>query len=630
MMRVTVKQSWLTLLVAALLLWSGALGAALSARFERSTVQEGDTVDLIVETDGLRGGEPDLSALDADFEVLGTSSGSRIQIVNGRQSATRTWRVQLRPRQLGTIEVAPITLGNERTSALRLTVTTLPQGPTGVPGDDLFLELDIGDDDAPIYVQQQVPLTVRLYSVLPLRTGELTQPRADGAVLERLGEDVQYRSTRNGRRYEVIERRFSLSPERSGALRIAPVRFEGELRGATGGALGGDDRLAQLFRDPVFEHFGAGLLERGEPVRARSGAVTLEVQPQPEDFDGRWWLPAQALVIDDSWARDPPALARGEPVTRTLTVTATGLAGSQIPAIEVPAPDSVRSYADTVEAETRTDGEQLFGISRQRVTVMPTAGGDIEFPAIRLRWWDVRAGQAREALVPARRFQVAGPAGGGATAGARHAAPTASDNRLSAPVAGAGADSGAITESPAAGLPNRLTDTRRPVGWLLPAVALAGMLFLGWRWRRRLPALGRLRRGRAAGAARRGRVGRATAAGEGGGSGQAAALRAATVAGDAPRAAQEVLALARRQWGAGAPTSLGGVADRLAADDDSVTGEAAAAVRALEASLYGPRAGTWDGGGLAETVLPALRARSVADAADTADEPLAPLYPRRC
>ncbi|WP_295542400.1 BatD family protein [uncultured Thiohalocapsa sp.] len=630
-MRATVKQPWLMVVMAALLVCSGALRADVSARFDRSTVQEGDTVSLIVETDGLRGGQPDLSALDADFEVLGTSSGSRIQIVNGRQSAMRTWQVQLRPRRLGTIEVPPITVGSEHTSALRLTVTELPQGPSGVPGDDLFLEIDVGGDDEPVYVQQQVPLTVRLYSTLPLRTGELSQPRADGAVLERLGEDVQYRTTRNGRRYEVIERRFSLSPERSGELRIPAVSFEGELRGADGGPFAGDDRLAQMFRDPVFEHFGSGLFERGEPVRARSGAVTLDVQPQPEAFGGAWWLPAQDLALDDSWARDPPALARGEPVTRTLTVTAAGLAGSQIPAIEVPAPDAVRIYADNVEAETRTDGEQLFGVSRQQVTVMPTAGGDIEFPAIRLRWWDVQAGREREAVVPARRFQVAGPAGGGASAGARPAAPTASDNSSPAPVAAAGAGGDAVTESPAAGLPNRLTDTRRPVGWLLLAAMLAGMLFLGWRWRRHLPAPGRLWRGRTAGARRRGRGAWATAAVEGGGPGQAAALRAAAGAGDAPRAAQALLGLARVHWGADAPTSLDGVAARLAADDESTTGEAAAtAVRALEARLYGPQAGAWDGGGLTEAVLPVLRGRRAADAAGAADEPLAPLYPRRC
>ncbi|WP_200233401.1 BatD family protein [Thiohalocapsa halophila] len=627
-MSATVKQPWLAAVAAALLLWSGGLWAEVSARFDRSTVHEGDTVNLIIETDGLRGGQPDLSALDADFEVLGTSTGSRIQIVNGRQSAMRTWKVQLAPKRQGSIEVPPMPVGDERTPALRLTVTETPREPAGVPGDDLFLEVDVGGDGGPVFVQQQVPLTVRLYSALPLRGGELSSPRPDGAVLERLGEDVQYSTRRNGRRYQVIERRFSLSPERSGELRIPPVSFSGDLRSADGGPFG-DDRLAHLFRDPLFERFSSGF-ERGEPVRARSRAVTLEVEPQPDDFDGRWWLPARELAIDDSWERDPPALARGEPATRTLTITATGLAGSQIPEIAVPAPDSVRVYADDVEAETRTDGEKLFGVSRQQVTVMPTAGGSVTFPEIRVRWWDVQAGRERTAVVPARRLPVAGAAGGAASAG-RDAPAAGSTASAAAGPADAGAGDGAAPAD--APLPNRLAETRRPVGWLLLVAALLGGLALLWRLRHRLPRPrlpGALRP--ASGAAAPGLTGngrRASAVRPGGGSAQVSALRAAAANGDARAAAQALLGLARRHWGASAPTSLGGIAARLAADGTAAGEQAGAAVRGLEASLYGPQAGAWDGSGFAEQVLPRFTSRAGGAAGEAGDEALAPLYPQR-
>lgn len=638
-MSATVKQPWPMAFLAALLLWSGALSAEVSARFDRSTVPDGDTVNLIIETDGLQGGQPDLSALDAEFDVLGTSTGSRIQIVNGRQSAMRTWKVQLAPRRAGTIEVPPMPVGDQRTPALRLTVTEVPREPAGVPGDDLFLEVDVGGDGGPVFVQQQVPLTVRLYSALPLRGGELSSPRPDGGVLERLGEDVQYSTRRNGRRYQVIERRFSLSPERSGELRIPPVSFSGDLRSADGGPFG-DDRLAHLFRDPLFERFSSGF-ERGEPVRTRSRALTLAVEPQPDAFDGRWWLPARELAIDDSWERDPPALARGEPATRTLTVTATGLAGSQIPEIAVPAPDSVRVYADDVEAETRTDGEKLFGVSRQQVTVMPTAGGSVSFPEIRVRWWDVQADREREAVVPARRLQVAGSAGGAAPAAAPDGAGAVAKGRARAPAARAGADDGGGAAPADTPIPNRLAETRRPVGWLLLAAAVVGGLALLWRLRHRLlrlrlPDARRLPapRRRAAAAPVPGVAGgagrtRAPSVRSVGGSAQASALRAAAANGDARGVAQALLGLARRHWGATAPASLGGIAARLAADGTAAGEQAASAVRGLEASLYGPRAGAWDGSGFAELVLPGVTGRAAETGAEVSDEPLAPLYPQR-
>jgi hypothetical protein len=601
-------------LLALLLLWSAAATGAVTARFDRSAVHEGDTVTLIIETDGLRGGQPDLSGLDADFDVLGTSTGSRIQIVNGRQTATRTWQVTLAPKRLGTIQVPAIRVGNERTSELMLTVTEAVPEPAPVPGDDVFLELDIGGSDEPIYVQQQVPVTVRLFSALPLRVGELSTPRPEGAVLERLGEDTQYSTTRNGRRYQVVERRFSLSPERSGELRVPPVVFKGELRTADSGPFG-DDRLAQLFRDPVFERFGSGLFERGEPVRARSRAVTLEVQPQPENFSGRWWLPAQNLAIDDSWERDPPKLVRGEPATRTLTITATGLAGSQIPQIEMPAPDAARVYADNLDAETRTDGERLFGVSRQQVTVMPTAGGTMRFPRVVVRWWDVAAGRERETVVPARSFEVTGPAGAADASPAQGAeAPDAA--ATAAPATVAELDPGTDAAAPAA-LPSRLAEPRRPIGWLLLAALGIGGVMLLWRLRRHLPRLPPPRPVHPSPAAVRR------------GAGPASALRTACAGSDARGAAVALLSLAGRAWGPEAPTSLGGIAEKLASDYPAAGARAAAAVRSLEASLYGPRPGAWDGAELAETVPPLLKTGGSAGASVDNDEPLAPLYPQR-
>jgi hypothetical protein len=632
-----------------LLLWSAGAAAAVTASFDRTQVYDGDTVTLTIEAEGLGGNTPDLSVLDRDFDVLGTSTGSRIQIVNGRQSATRSWRVTLAPKRRGRLKVPPIEVGAERTPALELLVSEMPQTPAGGPGDDLFLEVSVGNDGAPVMVQQQVPLTVRLYTALPLRVGELTEPRPEGAVLERLGEDVLYDTRRNGREYRVVERRFSLSPERSGALRIPPLTFTGELRSAGSPRGFGSDQLAQLFRDPVFERFGSGLFEQGEPVRARSQAITLEVQPQPQEFTGRYWLPARELSIQDSWEREPPSLASGEPASRTLTITASGLSGSQIPEIGVPAPADVRVYPDEVDAETRTDGEQLFGVSRQTVTVMPTRGGTLEFPEIRLRWWDVDAEMEREAVVPARRLESAGPGKGTSEAPARET--------TTAP-ANAGADAGGAD---AGRLPaeqsRRVGPPRRPLGWLLLLALAVGMLTLLWPWRGPISSLGRrlglslnaawakqrqagankivpaaARLGRRSGTAGERRASPASAAPpahRAAGNDRLAAVRMACLQDDARGAAAALLAVAPDLWPDASPRSLGGIGARLDADGTPAAKRAAGAVRALEASLYGPAGANWQGETLATSLTAALPASGRAIDRAKVDEPLAPLYPRR-
>ena len=607
---------WLLALSLMPSLWSGAALAEVRAFFDRPAVYEGDSLTLIIEADGRDlSGQPDLTALADDFDVLGTSQGSEIRIVNGRRSDKRSWRITLAPKFIGNIELPPIAVGDERTAPLTLTVSEVPQGAQGGPGDDVYVEVELGVDGDRVMVQQQIPVVVRLYSGLPIRGGDLSDPRAEGAVLERLGNDRQYETTRNGRDYQVIERRFSLSPERSGELRIAPVVFEGEVVANRGGtrAPTGNDRLDRLFQDPMvgslFRDSPFAMLERGEPVRAQAPAIRLQVDPRPAGFGGAHWLPAEALAIDDSWASGPPRLRAGEPVTRTLTLTAKGLAGTQIPEIEIPVPAGVRAYPEKTETESRTDGAMLFGVSAQRVTLIPTAGGRLDMPEIRVTWWDTVARTERVATVPAMTLVVDGPP---ASAAAQAAAASGTDkapvSAQARPTEPDGVD--ATTPEP--------LDVEAPgeTGWPVWAVIAVVVVLLGlgaalfWSRRRRRPIsqaptatappphLGRLRE----------------------------SLHQACLRNDPDAAARALLAWAQASWPRQPPANLATVAERLRglAGDGA---DASARVHALERRLYAPGAGPWDGNALWHALKDGLGKTDAQDRLD--DEDLAPLYPER-
>lgn len=177
------RLSWLLAMALVSALWSTTALAELRAFFDRPTVYEGDRLTLTIEVEGnQRPGEPELSVLDDAFDVLGISTGSQISIVNGRRSDKLTWQISLMPKITGKIEVPPIQVGTRQTSPLTLTVSSVPQGAQGGPGDDLYIEVALDTDGDSVMVQQQIPVVVRLYSALPIRGGELTDPRADGAV----------------------------------------------------------------------------------------------------------------------------------------------------------------------------------------------------------------------------------------------------------------------------------------------------------------------------------------------------------------------------------------------------------------------------------------------------------------
>src|SRR5690606_40656442 len=78
-------------------------------------------------------------------------------------------------------------------------------------GADVFLE-SLPDDPEP-YAQQAVGWVVRLYSAVPLVSGQLDQPAPAGATLRQVGDDAQYtRSVRSEERRVGKECRTSAAP----------------------------------------------------------------------------------------------------------------------------------------------------------------------------------------------------------------------------------------------------------------------------------------------------------------------------------------------------------------------------------------------------------------------------------
>jgi hypothetical protein len=637
-------------------MWGVVLGVALAvasataaagdlrASFDRRQIHEGDTVTLTIEKEGAgAAGSPDLSALKQDFDVLGTSSGTQIRIVNGVRSDAVTWQVTLSPKHAGTLAVPPIAIGGDRTQPLTLTVTAVPQGALGTPGDDVFVELEVGESEQAltegVLVQQQVPVTVRLYAAQPLLGGDLSEPKVDDAVVAKLGDDRRYRTQRNGRDYQVVERRYSLSPEKSGDLHIPPVVFKGTVRSAKaqrrgiGGAFD-DPGLDRLFQDPDLDRFFGnafggrdpfGMFERGEQVRAQSKAVDLKVKPRPEGAAGAHWLPAQGLTVADSWSEDPPQLRVGEPVARTLTLTAKGLSGAQIPDVALPAVEGLRVYPDKTQAETRTDGETVFGVSRQTFTLIPSRDGTFTIPEVKVTWWDTVAQQERVATIPAWNLRTeGGQANPAAQAnGPTTAAPSAADTQARTAAkppevkgheAKAASEPAAQPQATAGGETEAEPVYRRPKFLAGAVLVLLGIIGAAVLWRRRSVPRSR---GTAVGG-----VGDTGAAPRPAGdtAGAKRALCAACDANDPQAAAKALLHWAEVQWPEGPPRNLGALAVRIAP-------AAVEPLKALEVCLYAPGDKAWEGARLWDALKDGLSAPRPKDVAPS--ETLAPLYPTR-
>ncbi len=554
----------------AALCWAAVASAnvVVHATVDRPSPHVNESFTYTLRAEGDVRGDPDVSALDKDFDVVQSTTSTRIQIVNGQAEQVSEWIYQLMPRRVGTVTIAPVEVAGAYSNAVDIDVeasTAADKAPS-----DIFMEVEA--DPTTAYVQAQVVYTMRLFIGVGTGRATVTPPKVSGgeAIVERLGDDREYQTTRGGRNFVVHERRYAVFPQKAGTLTLGPATFEAM----------------------VLPPQGYSRIQR-----FRSGTLDITVKPAvapPPSYKDAAWLPARSVKLTEKWSDDPGKLEVGVPVTRTLTIVAEGLLETQLPPLDVPETQGVREYPDQPDLDRQAENDGITARRTERYAVLAQKQGQARLAAVELPWFDVKAGEWKLAEIQPRPLTVA-PGDEAATP------PPEPASAPAAPAASSAAAPRAVA-GPAA--PSRFW----PVAAALLGLAWVGTAALWWQTRRvpRSPpsssAAARAERPRAS--ARR----------------LLPALRAACARNDA-EATRDLLV----EWGAlhfsqSPPRSLGALAGRA--------GPAlAAAVRDLEASLYGPRGRqAWNGAELAAALEAAAAPERDARGRDVGDG-LMPLYP---
>ncbi|MBF0137394.1 MAG: protein BatD [Magnetococcales bacterium] len=662
-----------------LLVWlqpGSGLGAGVTARVDQSVITEGETLRLTLSIAGQQGRlpQPDLTPLEKDFQILGSSSESNVRIINGHVESMVGLTITLLPQRLGRLTIPALTVAGMKTAPLAIEVVAAGSqarrgaggglggggggrgagGAGGAGGGAVdtgayFLEAEV-DTKTP-YVQGQVVLQVRFYRAVVFTEGEITEPVIEDAVVERLGEDRASTTEIKGRTYEVMERRYAVFPQKSGPLTLPGLVFQGQMRVArsAGRDPGGTGPFAN---DPFFQNFFgrdpfAGLLAATRPVKLRSEPIQLDVRPRPAEFVGPWWLPAAQITLSEEGLHDPVQIRVGDPLTRTVRLHAKGLAATQLPEIAKPRLDGVNIYPDQPVIQSQPKGKWILGEREEKWAMVATRPGTYTLPAIDIPWWDVTEERAKVAQLPSRTLTVL-PAAGGTTASggasavdppATSAASGGSPPLVAAPLpdvvppgSGKGAtgsdaasvgsgSSGASTIPGVAADPAATTIPGGQVGSAgNPAAGgywpwVAGGLLLAW-----LATLGlwwRLRqhtiRSQTPGSNKVVSLSRIPPP-------DLAPVREACAIGDPRRIADALLYWASLTWPENPPRSLGALRDRLDPANSSVI------MDRLERGLYAPET-PWDDVDLWSVLQPLLTVRNSRSSAVQPDEVLPSLNP---
>ncbi|WP_434149200.1 BatD family protein [Methylocaldum gracile subsp. desertum] len=367
-----------------------ASAAAISVTADRDPVPVSESFTLIFSAEKTPDDDPDFAPLEKDFHVLGQSQSSQISLINGRFSKRTEWQVTVMAKRTGTLTVPPIAFGTDRSQPLTLQVAGSPPPLAGGNGEDFFLEVEAEPKNP--YVQAQVIYTVRVLSRVHFSAANLSDPSAEDALIQRLGDDRRYTTHRSGHQYTAIERKYAIFPQKSGTLLLEPLTLEAR------SAAGGRSLFNQFFNHST--HI----------LRAHSDSVRLDVRPIPAAFSGKHWLPAEHLEIDDSWSQNAPQTTVGEPITRTITVRADGTTVGLLPELEPQAsrqsPADIKRYPDQplLNEEKLTTG--LASVRQEKIALIPARSGTYRIPPIEIPWWNTKTERMEAARVPERTLTV--------------------------------------------------------------------------------------------------------------------------------------------------------------------------------------------------------------------------------
>lgn len=393
--------------LAGMILIGASAQCAVRATVDTTSVGADATLELTLEHDGQTSAEPDLSPLSQDFDVLSSSRSSTVQIVNGSMTSSVRLALSLSPKHSGQVRIPGITWGNDKSDPIVVNVSGASQGnpqtQNGSPASGkVFLKTSIEPRQS--YVQAEVDLTVRLYSAVPLYHADLEIPANSDVLVQQVGADRNETVVENGERYQVIERRYALFPQRSGSLALSGPVLDGQI--AVQNRM---DPFGNSFKDLFGNLPFGGAFTTAKPIRLHGDDIALNVLPRPAAAGNEYWLPARDVTLSGEWRPAQGPIKAGDPMTLDLHLKAQGLTAAQLPDLNLllRLPQGVKAYPDQAKLTNSTQDGNVAGQRDQSIALIADHAGEFTLPALSVHWWDTKSNEAREANLPARTLSFA-------------------------------------------------------------------------------------------------------------------------------------------------------------------------------------------------------------------------------
>lgn len=453
-----------------------AQSASITAEVDRDRISINEYVIFTIVITGEPSAPPALPSLD--FDIIGTSRGSQISIVNGDMTTLSTYSFTLQPKRTGSLQIdsieveidgqsyrtAPVTVRvgqNQGQSQGQGSAPTQPtpepsyadtNAPTTLEGQDFFIEAEV--DNSTPYIGQQIVYTFRFYQAANL----LGQPHYEapdfaGFWNQHDTEQETYQTQAANRTYLVTELKSVLFPTVVGERTI----------------------------QPAFLNLPGTFYERGETLATNSIALDVQPlpQPEPDDFSGA------VGMFDISASVDSAEVEVDEPITLQVVIEGFGNAEA-IPEPELPKLDGWRVFEATSDRSSEARDGSIFARREDEQLWIPSQGGSATIPSISYTYFNPDTETYETTSSDAIVINVIGEAP------APTAEPAPSDNNQASteyPEPAAMIEPFEADIRPLKAVPASLTAARPAlisrlnyrIAWLMPLLLFAAYAMWGWR-----------------------------------------------------------------------------------------------------------------------------------------------------
>lgn len=399
-----------------------AANAALDMSVSRSVVPEGETFQIYIRAPQ-NAGNVDFSPLYKDFNVVGQRKSFQTQFINGKTTQSSEIVLTVVPKTTGKLTVPALSAGKESSAPVEITVLSAEEslaaagtsqsengeqsaGTQKIDAPKVFLRAALSNEN-PIE-KTPVVYTLSLFMSPDVVNGNVTAPQSKEFDLRKIGDERSYETKVNDVPYRVTEYKFSLTPLRSGKIDVPAASFTGTVAESdpfdkmmNGDFFDTDAFLMRPMRLPS--------MLTGRAVSVNSPALILNASPRPAGVQGDF-LPAQKVVLSETYSPDAQNASVGDAITRTVTLAAAGTTDSSLPDIVFPDADGYKQYPEKPESKTVFQGDlPVAKQTRQTVFVLSKAG-KVVLPALQVPWYDTVSKSVKYASLPERTLTVAGTA----------------------------------------------------------------------------------------------------------------------------------------------------------------------------------------------------------------------------